>query len=403
MLIRGRDVVSQKPIEVEVVDSIIKSVQPSTNKQNPEKGADGSVIGDAECWLAPGLFDMQVNGFGGYHLSADDVTPATVRGMIKTLWSVGVTQCCPTVVTKSFGGLRRSLTAIADACDQHADVASSVAAIHIEGPYISAEDGPRGAHSRKWTRPPDWDEFLYLQEAARGKIGLVTLAPELDGAPQFIERLVGAGVKVSIGHHAATISDIDAAIAAGATLCTHLGNGAHAQLPRHPNYIWEQLARDELIAGIIPDGHHLPPAVLKSFVRVKGIDGIILVSDASHIAGLKPGIYPHHAGDQQAGDQVELTPNGRLQLLGTPYLAGAALPLVSGLGNIVRDTDASLGQAVHMATATPARALGLPEPHPTPTVGAVANLIVFHWEQIENVLTVEATISEGTIVSQTGT
>ena len=271
MLLRGRDVVTQEAVEVEVADTRIQAVRPLTPPEQRAVGETGRPpIGDSECWLAPGLFDMQVNGFGGYHLSAEDVTQATVRGMIEALWAVGVTRCCPTVVTSSFGGLRRSLAAIAEACDQDSDIAAAVAMIHIEGPYISPEDGPRGAHNHVWTRPPDWDEFLHLQEAAHGKIGLVTLAPEWPGTPDFIERLVGAGVTVSLGHHAATAEDIEAAIAAGATLCTHLGNGAHAQLPRHPNYIWEQLARDELTAGIIPDGHHLPPAVLKCFLRIKG-------------------------------------------------------------------------------------------------------------------------------------
>ena len=396
MLLHGRDVVSQEPVEVEVADARVQNVRPlAPREQRPVGDTDAQTIGDSECWLAPGLFDMQVNGFGGHDLSAEDVNPATVRGMIEVLWAVGVTRCCPTVITNSFGGLRRSLAAIADACDQDPGVAASVAAIHIEGPYISPEDGPRGAHHRAWTRPPDWDEFLHLQEAARGKIGLVTLAPEWPGTPNFIERLVGAGVKVSLGHHAAASDDIDTAIAAGATLCTHLGNGAHAQLPRHPNYIWEQLARDELTAGIIPDGHHLPPAVLKCFVRIKAVEGIILVSDASHLAGLAPGIYPH-----QTGDQVELTSEGRLQLVGQPYLAGAALPLVAGVANIVRYTDASLGQAVHMATATPARALDLTAPSPSPTIGQIADLALFRWDHLAGTITVEATVAAGALVYQ---
>ena len=328
MLLRGRDVVTKEAVEVEVADTRIQAVRPLTT---PEQGTAGETgrpaIGDSECWLTPGLFDIQVNGFAGYHLSADDVTQATVQGMIEALWAVGVTRCCPTVVTGSFGGLRRSLAAIAEACDQDADMAASVAMIHIEGPYISPEDGPRGAHNRTWTRPPDWDEFCYLQEAAQGKIGLVTLAPEWPGTTDFIERLVGAGVKVSLGHHAATAEDIDAAIAAGATLCTHLGNGAHAQLPRHPNYIWEQLARDELTAGIIPDGHHLPPAVLKCFVRIKGIEQIILVSDASHLAGLAPGIYSALGGQSAVGaDPRGAAANGRDPLPGRRRPAARGRP-----------------------------------------------------------------------------
>ena len=203
MLLRGRDVVTEEAVEVEVADTKIQAVRPLIPSEPGVAGETGRpAIGDDECWLAPGLFDMQVNGFGGYHLSAEDVTPATVRGMIEALWAVGVTRCCPTVVTGSFGSLRRSLATIVEACDQDAEIAAAVAMIHIEGPYISPEDGPRGAHNQPpGPGPPDWDEFCYLQEAAQGKIGLVTLAPEWPGTTDFIERLVGAGVKVSLGHH----------------------------------------------------------------------------------------------------------------------------------------------------------------------------------------------------------
>ena len=114
MLLRGRDVVTEEVVEVEVADTKIQAVRPlTTQAQRADGETSRPAIGDGECWLAPGLFDMQVNGFGGYHLSAEDVTPATVRGMIEALWAVGVTRCCPTVVTGSFGGLRRSLAAIA--------------------------------------------------------------------------------------------------------------------------------------------------------------------------------------------------------------------------------------------------------------------------------------------------
>ena len=392
MLLRGRDIRTQEPLEVALAAPEVQAVRRLHSSAPP---AGVAALGDADCWIAPGLFDSQVNGFGGHDLSAPDARPATTRGVIEALWQVGVTRCCPTVTTNSFGGLRRALRAIADACDQDPQVAAAVAMIHMEGPYISPEDGPRGAHNREWTRPPDWDEFEHLQEAARGRIGLVTLAPEWAGAPQFIERLVTRGVTVSLGHHAASAAAIDAAVTAGATLCTHLGNGAHAHLPRHPNYIWEQLARDELTAGIIPDGHHLPPAVLKCLIRVKGVERTILVSDAAWQAGLPPGTYPH-----STGDTVELTADGRLQLGDTPYLAGAALPLIQGVANVVRHAGVTLDQAIHMATVVPARALGVSEPSLEPAAGQPADLVLFRWDQDAGTITVEATVAGGELVYQ---
>src|SRR5205807_1149747 len=162
---------------------------------------------------------------------------------------------------------------------------------HLEGPYISAEDGPRGAHPLAQVRPPDLGEFQRIQEAADGNIRLVTLAPELPGALAFIDKLTAAGVVVAIGHTAASPATIRDAVSAGARLSTHLGNGSHAMLPRHDNYLWEQLAADELWASIICDGHHLPAAVMRCILRVKTPARTILTCDAGSLAGLPSGRY----------------------------------------------------------------------------------------------------------------
>src|SRR5262249_51041292 len=143
---------------------------------------------------------------------------------------------------------------------------------HVEGPHISPDDGPRGAHPRRWVRPPDVDEFHRWQEAARGHIRLVTVAPEWPEAPRYIEALVGEGIVISLGHTNANGAQIAAAASAGATMSTHLGNGAHAILQRHPNYIWEQLAEDRLMASFIVDGIHLPKSFVKVALRAKSVE-----------------------------------------------------------------------------------------------------------------------------------
>ncbi len=125
----------------------------------------------------------------------------------------------------------------------------------------------RGAHPQSQCRRPDWDEFQRLQEAAGGRIRLVTLAPELPGACDFIARLTASSGIAAIGHTAAHGDQIRAAADAGAGLSTHLGNGSHRMLRRHPNYLWDQMAEDRLVATVIADGHHLPPEVLKTIVR----------------------------------------------------------------------------------------------------------------------------------------
>lgn len=382
--IQGRHYLSAELIDVHVEGGRVVRICAA--------GAAPPDLGGPDVWLAPALIDVQVNGFAGHNLNSDSTEAGTVDGVVRGLWAAGVGLFCPTITTGSHERMCRSLRAVADACDAGSPVRHAVATIHIEGPYISPEDGPRGAHQREFVRPPDWDEFCRLQDAARGRIGKVTLAPEIPGALAFVERLAREGGLVAIGHHGASPSQIADAVRAGARHCTHLGNGAHAQLPRHPNYIWEQLANDELTAGIIPDGHHLPPSVLKCFVRVKGLERTILVSDAIHLAGQPPGEHVYH------DMRVELTPDRKVALVGTPYLAGSALELAEGVGNAARFAGLRLHEAIHLATRNPARLLGREGDWGHLGVGRGADLVLLRWEAEERRLSVAATVIQGEVV-----
>ncbi len=341
-IVAGRDPARGVPIEVEIEGDRIGSVRDLPSSALP-----------GDLWLLPGLVDIQVNGYGGYDLNGPQVDSDVVAGLVQVLQARGVTRFCPTICTQSRERMEAALRAIAAACRADSRIARAVAGIHLEGPYISPEDGPRGAHPRQHVRPPDWAEFEALQQAAEGHIRLVTLAPEWSGAETFIRRLVDSGVIAAIGHTAASPEVIRKAIHAGARLSTHLGNGSHAVLPRHPNYIWEQLAADELFASIIVDGHHLPPAVVKTFVRAKGVERIILISDAVSLAGMAPGDY------EWMEMRVTLSPEGRISLSGTPYLAGSALDLASALPRVMAFAGVALADAVMMASTNPAHLLGL--------------------------------------------
>ncbi|MFO1512037.1 MAG: hypothetical protein U1F83_03840 [Verrucomicrobiota bacterium] len=233
----------------------------------------------------PGLFDLQVNGFGGVDFNNPTTPGEDVLRAIDLIRATGVTRFLPTLITSSFERFAQCARTLTDA--NHA----AIVGLHMEGPYIAAEDGPRGAHPREHVSRASIDDFERRQEAAGGKIRLVTLAPEVPGAMPLIEYLVGRGVRVAIGHTAATPEQILDAIKAGATLSTHLGNGCAQQLPRHPNFLWEQLAADELGASLIADGHHLPPATLKAMLRAKTPARTILITDATAAAGCAPGRY----------------------------------------------------------------------------------------------------------------
>ena len=295
----------------------------------------------------PGLFDLQVNGFGGIDFNAPDLTADRVAEALVRMRATGVTRCLPTIITSSFERFAANARVLARTSS------AAIAGIHMEGPYISPEDGPRGAHPREHVVPANLDDFLRRQEAADGRIALVTLAPESPGALPLIEGLVASGVRVAIGHTAATTQQIGYAIAAGATLATHLGNGCAQMLPRHPNAIWDLLAADIVYASLIADGHHLPPATVKAMVRAKGADRTILITDAMAAAACAPGSYTI------GGVDCALDEDGRVSLPGTPYLAGSSLTLDRAIENTVRFTGLSIDDVIPMATTIPARWLGM--------------------------------------------
>lgn len=367
LTIRGRHYLTGELYDFSLAEGLIQAIEPPS----PSK----PVSGGEDYWVAPGLLDLQVNGYAGCDFCSGEVSPNDVITVAHKLTEAGVTAFCPTVTTNSFAAMAAGLRAIALACEQFELAKERILTVHLEGPYLSPEDGPRGAHPREHVRLPDWDEFTRLQEAAGGRIGLITLAPELPGALEFISKARQAGILVALGHHAANREQLHTAVAAGAIMSTHLGNGAHANLPRHPNYIWEQLAHDGLLASIIVDGHHLPPAVVKTIYRTKGSQRLILVSDAVSVAGLPPGRY------QFMGLEVELWPDQSVHLVGTPYLAGSALKLADGVKNVIRFAGATLAEAIEMASTNPAKLLALFPQRGNLQIGARADLTLFQATQ----------------------
>jgi N-acetylglucosamine-6-phosphate deacetylase len=294
----------------------------------------------------PGLFDLQVNGFGGIDFNAPGLTDDRVDAALARMRASGVTRCLPTLITSSFDRFAASARVLARMTRE------AIAGLHMEGPYISPADGARGAHPKEHVTGASVDDFNRRQDAAGGRIALVTLAPEVPGAIALIEHLVASSVRVAIGHTAAIPSQIADAIRAGATLATHLGNGCAQMLPRHPNVIWELLAADAITASFIADGHHLPSSTVKAMIRAKGSERTVLVTDAIAAAGCAPG--PYTIG----GVDCELGADGRVSLPGTPYLAGSALTMDRAIANTARFTGLPIDAVIPMATTNPARYLG---------------------------------------------
>ena len=344
--------------------------------------------------ILPGLMDIQINGYGGYDFNGPKITAQVVINCIQSLWRVGVTAICPTLITGSLAATLKAIAAIKEAYDTDQTIAASILGIHLEGPYISSEEGPRGAHSTKYTRDPNWNEWLQMEEAGSGLVNMITLAPERKGALDFIEPLVRQGVLVAIGHTAAEPEQISAAIERGAKLVTHLGNGVHEYLHRHDSYFLEGLARDELAASLIADGIHLPDRVIRTALRTKGVHRTILISDSLGMAGLPPGDYPGFAGIT-----LRVLSDGRIVRADTGKLSGSSKNVVQCVDYVRKFDEAGLTGAVKMTTQNPAALFGRESMLGSIAVGQRADFTVLAKEpDLDDRLEVIKTVVAGQVV-----
>jgi N-acetylglucosamine-6-phosphate deacetylase len=298
-----------------------------------------------------GLFDLQVNGFGGVDFQRAP-SLEEVRHACERLVACQMTRILATFITCEGAALIQKLRRFEDYRRQDRLIREVIVGYHLEGPYLSAEVGFRGAHRGDLMKNPDWEELQRNQDAANGCIRLVTLAPERKDSAKFIQNATASGVRISLGHTNASAHEIDMAILSGATLCTHLGNGCPAEMHRHDNIIQRLLSRDELIACLIPDGIHLPPSVLKNLYRAKPEGSVILTTDAMAAAGAEPGRYTIGELELEVGkDEV-------VRLPGSSNFAGSALSLDEGVLRAQQWLGISENNAVRMASSVPAIALG---------------------------------------------
>jgi N-acetylglucosamine-6-phosphate deacetylase len=329
-----------------------------------------------------------VNGFGGVDYNNPTAPQEEIARSLEIQFSAGVTRCYPTVITGGPDDMANALRNLARA-RRTLKTGAAMEGFHVEGPHISPDDGPRGAHPRRWVRQPDLEEFRRWQGEAEGAVRLVTLAPEWPGAAKYIEAIVAEGVVASIGHTNADGPQIADAVSAGATLSTHLGNGAHAIMRRHPNYIWDQLADDRLMADFIVDGIHLQSSFLKVALRAKGLERSVLVTDAAGPAGAAPGRY--RLGEQD----VDLTTDGRVVLAGQDKLAGSALRMDHGIENLMKLAGLSLSQAVQMASTNAAKAGRIEGRQKGLAAGDRSDLVIFRFDEAAKKIKVEETWISG--------
>ncbi len=357
MKIQGNSYRDGSAIEISFSEGIIDSISETQ-----------SLI-DKDLIVGPGFTDIQVNGYGGIDYNEIQTDPMKLAGISRLLYQEGVTTHFPTIITNDPEQISQFILQIVSLRKSDELSRMSIEGLHIEGPFISPIDGPRGAHPKEFVCAPDWSLVQKWQNESKGLIKMITLSPEWENANSFIERCIDYDILVSIGHTNATHQQILDAVSAGASLSTHLGNGMHPIIARHPNYLWSQLAQDHLGASIIADGFHLPAEVIQVFKKLKK-DNLILVSDSVSLAGMPAGDYNLHIGGE-----VTLTPEGKLHLRSNPsILAGSASNIRRGVSFLVKNNLASLTEAWEMASVRPQKLLN--PAHILFEEGTIADLIL---------------------------
>jgi N-acetylglucosamine-6-phosphate deacetylase len=300
-----------------------------------------------------GHFDLQVNGYAGVDFQRPAVPAAAMESAVAALQAHGTTRILITLITDTVEAFAAQLGHFERLCAASPAVRAMIAGYHLEGPYLLPEPGYHGAHDPRKMKPPDCREFDRLWTAAGGRVRLITIAPEWPGSPEFIRHVAAHGVRVAIGHSNADDRAIDAAVAAGMTLCTHVGNGVPIQLHRHDNIIQRLLARDELWAVFIPDGIHVPPGTLRNFVRAKPRDKVLFTTDCIAAAGAPAGRYTVGPIEVEAGA------DGVVREPGKPNFAGSSLTMARAVENVQRFLGWTEAEARHACGAGVAQVLGL--------------------------------------------
>ena len=348
----------RRDVAVHVANGVIRGIAGAGNYRDPS----ARVIDAHHLTLIPGLIDVHIHGGFGRSFQGDS---EDIGQLARDLPRWGVTTVLPTLgavpraeLASAVGRLVRYMRTAERGC--------RFAGIHLEGPYFNPKR--KGAQHAEAIRLPDVAEVRALLDAARGQIRLMTIAPEMPGAADVLRVLDAAGVMASVGHSEATLDTLVAATRLGLRHATHTFNAMLGLQHRSPGTVGAVLSLDEIECELIADGVHVDPTVLRVAWKAKGTDGIVLVSDATAVAGMPDGSY-----DQ--GHRVVLVSNGRATLAdGT--LAGSCTPLIRGVKTMVEDCGVPLATAVQMATANPARSAGCSQRTGTIAVGKDADLVL---------------------------
>lgn len=279
--------------------------------------------------MALGYIDLQLNGYYGIDLNKDDLTADELHKLCQIQRDQGVAGFLGTIITEHVDRMCLRLANLARLREADPLAQEMIVGLHIEGPFISPEDGYRGAHPRDAVQPADPAIMAKLLDAAGGLTRIVTLAPENDPGFRTTRYLADRGITISAGHTNASLDDLHGAVDAGLSLFTHLGNGCHMNMHRHDNIIQRVLSlREHIRPCFIADGAHVPFFALKNYIDLVGPERAIVVTDAMAAAGLGPGRYTVGRWDLVIGDDmVARAPDGS-------HLIGAAITMADSARNL---------------------------------------------------------------------
>jgi N-acetylglucosamine-6-phosphate deacetylase len=349
-----------------VEDGRISAISSRSRNEVP---ANTSLVDFGDAVLAPGFFDIHMHGGAG--LDVMRALPSELPRLGKFLTTHGVTGYFATTVAAPLDATCVALGRLADAIEAAATESTTDPAqarllgIHLEGPFLSHKR--RGVHPPENLVTPTVAVFERLWQAARGHVRMLTIAPEIPGALEVIAEAAKRNVCVSIGHSDAEMSVAQEAVKTGARHATHTFNAMRPLDHRDPGIIGEVLSDDSISADIIVDGIHVAPAVVKVFLRAKGIDRAVLITDSISATGMPDGRYQLGPIEVDVKDG-KCTSNGSL--------AGSVLTMDRAVRNVTRFSNWTLRDAVQAATLNPARTVGLANRHGILALGADADFTV---------------------------
>jgi N-acetylglucosamine-6-phosphate deacetylase len=340
--IKGRHYITGQAVEIQCEEEIITAINPCASEDAAE-----------DRWLAPGLVDLQVNGFGGIDFQQDNLTTDDLLTASRALRSAGCTRWLLTLITDDWAALLSRLRHLKKLRDASPELRRAIAGWHVEGPFLSAEPGFCGAHDRTKMIDPSADIIRELPDITGDDSLLLTIAPERAGGLRAIETAVKLGMKVSLGHTNAPAEILAQAIARGATSFTHLGNACPRELDRHDNILWRVLDRPDFLVSVIPDRIHVSPALFRLIHRVKSPEAIYYTADAMSAAGMPPGRYRLGRLELEVGaDQIVRQPGGT-------NFAGSALRPIDGVRRAAEMLGTSWREPWRSFSEIPAKFMGL--------------------------------------------